>query len=84
MRNLEKWEREMLNEGNTYTFARLVIDLHPEICEEAGFDFGDAVNRYRSRTEYNDGIYILWSNTNAHGIKKYFFDCEMNFRGTKC
>lgn len=84
MRNLEKWEREMMNEGNTYTFAHLVLELHPEICEEAGFDFSDAVNRYRSRTEYNDGIYTLWSNTNARGIKKYFFDCEMNFRGTKC
>lgn len=84
MKNIEKYELEMLAEGNTYTFARLVLDLHPEICEEAGFDFGDAVNRYRTRTEYNDGIFTLWSNTNARGIKKYFFDAEMNFRGTKC
>lgn len=84
MRNLAKWERETLIKGNTYTFANLVLELHPEICEEAAFDFSDAVNRYRARIEYNDGIFSLWSNTNTHGIKKYFFDAEMNFRGTKC
>ena len=84
MRNLEKWERKMLTKGNTYSFAHLVLELYPEICAEAAFDFGDVVNHYRSRTEYNEGIYTLWSKTNAHGIKKYFFDAEMNFRGTKC
>lgn len=84
MRNLKKWESEMLAEGNTYTFAHLVLELHPEICVEAGFDFSDAVNRYRSRIDFNDGIYALWSATNARGVEKYFFDCEMNFRGTKC
>lgn len=79
MRNLKKYEKEMLTEGNTYTFAHLALELHPEICAEAEFDFSDAVNRYKARTDFNDGIYTLWGN---NGVK-YFFDAEMNFRGTK-
>lgn len=79
MRNLKKYEKEMLVEGNTYTFAHLALELHEKICLEAGFDFNDAVNRYRARTDFNDGIYTLYGN---NGIK-YFFDTEMNFRGTK-
>ncbi len=79
MRNLKKYEKELLVEGNTYTFAHLALELYPEICSEAAFDFSDAVNRYRARTDFNDGIYTLWGN---NGVK-YFFDAEMNFRGTK-
>lgn len=79
MRNLKRYEKELLAEGNTNEFAHLALELYTGICNEAGFTFSDAVNSYRSRTEYNDGIYTLRGN---NGVK-YFFDCEMNFRGTK-
>lgn len=79
MRNLKNFEKDLLVEGNTYSFAHLVLELHEDICKEAEFDFADAVNRYRARTDFNDGIYTLYGN---NGVK-YFFDCEMNFRGTK-
>jgi hypothetical protein len=80
MRNLKNYEKEMLNEGNTYTFAHLVLELHDEICKETEFTFHDAVNNYKARTDFNEGIYTLYG---KNGVK-YFFDCEMNFRGTKC
>jgi hypothetical protein len=69
----------MLVEGNTYEFAHLVLELHEDICKEANFTFDDVVNYYRSRTDFNDGVFTLYGNN-----VKYFFDCEMNFRGTKC
>lgn len=80
MRALKKYEKELLVEGNTYSFAHLALELHANICEEAGFDFSDAVNNYRARTDFSDGIYTLW----GKNCTKYFFDTEMNFRGTKC
>lgn len=79
MRKLEAFEKKLLVGGNTCEFAHLVLELHEDICEEAGFDFDDVVNRYRARTDFNGGIYTLYGN---NGVK-YFFDCEMNFRGTK-
>lgn len=79
MRKLKKYEIEMQVEGNTYNFAHLVLEFHADICAEANFDFNDAVNHYRSRVDFNDGIYTLWG---KNGVK-YFFDTEMNFRGTK-
>lgn len=78
-RKLKKYETELLLEGNTYSFAHLVLELHSDICAEAGFTFHDAVNCYRSRIDFNDGIYTLWG---ENGVK-YFFDCTMQFRGTK-
>ena len=56
MRKLKNYEKELLAEGNTNEFAHLALELHAGICNEAGFTFSDAVNSYRSRTEYNDGI----------------------------
>ncbi len=79
MRELKKYEEKMMVEGNTNNFAMLVLEFHKDICKEAGFTFADAVNYYKSRTDFNDGIYTLWGN---NGIK-YLFDCKMNFRGTK-
>ena len=79
MRDLKKYEENLLAEGNTYSFAHLVLEFHEDICKEANFTFNDAVNCYRSRCDFNDGIYTLYGNNNV----KYFFDCEMNFRGTK-
>lgn len=79
MRNLKSFEKDLLLDGNTYSFAHLVLELHEDICEEADFTFNDAVNRYRARTDFNDGIYTLYGKNDV----KYFFDCEMNFRGTK-
>lgn len=76
---LKGYEREMLNDGNTYTFAHLALQLHKDICEKAEFNFNDAVNNYKARTDFNNGIYTLYGN---NGVK-YFFDNEMNFRGTK-
>ncbi len=79
MRNLKKYEKEMLLDGNTYNFAHLVLELHEAICKEANFSFSDAVNHYRSRIDYNNGIYTLYGNNDV----KYFFDTKMNFKGTK-
>lgn len=79
MRKLKSFEKELLQDGNTYSFAYLALEFHKDLCKEAGFTFEDAVNRYRTRIDYNDGIYTLWG---KNGVK-YFFDTEMNFRGTK-
>lgn len=79
MRTLKKYEREMLVEGNKYAFSHLALELHADICKEAEFTFSDAVNSYKMRTDFNDGIYTLYG---KNGVK-YFFDAEMNFRGTK-
>ncbi|MCD7805164.1 MAG: hypothetical protein LUH03_08470 [Oscillospiraceae bacterium] len=79
MRTLKGYEKEMLLNGNTYSFAHLALQWHEDICKEAEFTFADAVNRYRARIDFNDGIYTLWG---KNGVK-YFFDCEMNFRGAK-
>lgn len=79
MRTLKNFEKNLLTEGNTYSFAHLVLELHADICKEAGFTFKDAVNSYRAYTDFNDSIYTLYG---KNGVK-YFFDCEMNFRGTK-
>ena len=79
MRALKNFEKNLLESGNTYSFAHLVLELHEDICKEAEFTFDDAVNRYKARTDYADGTYILWGN---NGVK-YFFDTEMNFRGAK-
>lgn len=79
MRELKKYEEKMLVEGNTYNFAHLVLELHSDICSEAEFTFHDAVNFYKARTDFSDGIYILLGKNNV----KYFFDSEMNFGGTK-
>lgn len=78
MRKLRKFERELLAEGNTYSFARLVFELHEDICKEADFTFQDVCADYRARTECNGDIFTLWG---KNGVK-YFFDTEMNFRGT--
>ena len=79
MRALKKYEKELLVAGNTYNFAHLAIELHADICEEAEFTFNDAINYYKARTDFSDGIYTLWG---KNGVK-YFFDLEMNFKGTK-
>lgn len=79
MRTLKACEKKLLESGNTYSFAHLALELHEDICKKAEFTFNDAVNKYRARTDYSDGIYTLWGNDGA----KYFFDTEMNFRGTK-
>lgn len=80
MRELKNYEKNMLQGGNAYEFAHLVLELHENICKEAEFTFDDVVNHYKSRTDFNDGIFTLYGN---NGIK-YFFDTEMRFRGTKC
>ena len=77
---ITKAEKNLLAEGNTYSFGHLILKCHEEICKEADFTYIDAVNHCRSRIDFNDGIYTLWGNNDV----KYFFDCEMNFRGTKC
>lgn len=68
-----------MTEGNTCIFAHLVLEFYEDICKEAEFTFDDMVNDYRARTAYDDGIFTLYG---ADGVK-YFFDSEMNFRGTK-
>ena len=82
MRELKAYESELLQEGNTYSFARLVLELHPEICEEAEFTFADAVNRYQVRTEFCNDIEAIYTLRGQNGIK-YFFDSKMQFRGVK-
>lgn len=82
MRELKNFEKEMLSEGNIYTFARLVLELHESICKEANFTFSDAVNQYRQRTEFNDDLEKIYT-LRGNGGRKYFFDAEMNFRGVK-
>lgn len=79
MRSLNRFEKELLLGGNCYSFAHLVLELYANICEDASFDFSDAVNRYKACTDFNDGVYTL---RGKNGVK-YFFDCDMQFRGTK-
>lgn len=79
----KSYELALLRQGNTYTFADLVLKMHPDLCREAGFDFNDVVNHYKSRVDFCDDpiepIFTLWGN---NGVK-YFFNCDMKFRGTK-
>lgn len=83
---LPDWRREAeeksLSEGNTYAFAMLLVKLLPDFAEEQNFTFGDAVNRYRTYTDYNDGIFTFYGESNGVPTK-YFFDEKMNFVGTK-
>ncbi len=77
-RTLKKYETELLVDGNQSEFAHLVLEFHEGICKEAGFTFEKACN-YRPYTDFVDGIFTLYGD---NGVK-YFFDTEMNFRGTK-
>ena len=77
--DLRDSKQKLLRSGNLYTFACIVLNMYEDICKEAEFDLHDAENNYRSRIDFNDGIYTLWG---KNGVK-YFFDCSMQFRGTK-
>lgn len=79
MKELKKYELELLAEGNTYEFSHQVLKRYPDVCERAGFTFGDAVNSYKARTDFSEGIFILW----AQDGTKFLFDSKMNFVGAK-
>lgn len=76
MRKLADFEIELLNEGNTYTFGRLFLEMYPEAAEEFGIGTREVVNAHRSYFDYSDGIFTVYGDGCKH-----FFDTEMNFVG---
>lgn len=78
---LKDYNREMLHEGNRSVFAHEVLEAYPEICKEAGWDFKAACN-YRGRVDFNDDIEQIFTLWGKNGVK-YFFNSDLQFRGTK-
>lgn len=76
---LPQGTKDLLAEGNTYTFAHTFLDMYPQEAAAAGFDFSAAVNKYKTYIDYNDGIYTF---RHPNGDKD-FFDTKMRFRGRK-
>ena len=72
---LKNWQKELLQEGNCYTFAGIFCEKYPEVAKKNNFNR----NNYKGWCEFNKGIFTIW---NQNGNKD-FFDVEMNYCGTK-
>ena len=72
---LKNWQKELLEKGNRYTFAKIFCDKYPDIAKEDGLK----PDNYRAWVDFNDGLYTVWRNNG----NKDFFDVEMNYCGTK-
>lgn len=79
-RDLRPYEKQMLEEGNLYTFGGLLREFYPEESEANGFDLKAYVNSYRAYIEFNaeDKTYTFSGKSG-----KYYFDTEMNCIGFK-
>ena len=78
-RALKDFEKELLKAGNCYLFAQLYLEFYPKEAEKMGIDINKIQNCYKSIFSFDDGIFTLWGDDGV----KYFFDAEMNFRGSK-
>ena len=79
-RKLKDFEKELLTSGNCYAFGLLLLEFYPKESERIGIDARKVQNRYQAIFDFNDGIYTVWGNDDV----KYFFDVEMNCKGSKC
>ena len=79
-RDLRLYEKQMLEEGNEYTFGGLFREFYPDEAEAEGFDLKSYVNKYRAFIEFNaeDKIYTF---VGERG--KYYFDTSMDCIGFK-
>lgn len=88
VRDLKDWEKEGLEDGSTYTFGKLLLETHPDLCKAIGFDFHAAVN---SSSAWIDATEIVGSPEQGGGKRafvltdrdnnKYMFDTDMMLTG---
>lgn len=82
--NLKDWEKELLREGNTYTFAELLARHYPKEAKKLGLIKDkemDYVNTYKRYIEYdkdNDDYVVRYDNGD-----KAFFDTNFKLKGYK-
>lgn len=80
MRTLKGYEIKLLEEGNTYTFAHLLLELYPDECKDEGIDFRAVVNNYKAFSDFNNGVYTIYRKNGG----KIFFNTAMQICGAKC